>query len=73
MTIKKPHAKNGETYMCFTKDHSPTLAKNRFKRIFGRNPERVFEENWLLWVGPISDDEKVFWYNKGKVTGGANG
>jgi len=60
------HPINGNWYLTFTKDHDKQLAKDQFEQAFNRKPRVAKIENWLLWVGPISDSERVFWYNKEK-------
>jgi len=46
--------KNGHVWLCFTPDHDPKQAKERFIQKFGYEPEKVFVADGLLWVGPVN-------------------
>ena len=44
---------NGQTYWCVQLDTDPELAKRAFVTHFQAEPENIFEDSRMLWLGPI--------------------
>jgi hypothetical protein len=45
--------KQPEWYLCFSADHDEDLAAARFVSRFGYPPERIFEADGILHLGPV--------------------
>ena len=39
-------------YLCFTQNHDRNQAIKTFVKKFGKQPEKAFIENRVLWLGP---------------------
>ena len=42
-------------YLCFTKDHDENSAVEIFVKKFGKQPEEIFIEKGILWLGPAME------------------
>jgi hypothetical protein len=41
------------TYLCFSPDHDPELARQSFVRRYGVEPAEVVRDHCLVWTGPV--------------------
>lgn len=46
-------------YLCFSKDHDRDLAVKTFIEKYGKQPEEIFLEKKVLWLGPALEKESL--------------
>ena len=57
MQLHRTKTRSVAWYWCFTLSADREKALEKYIKRFGKEPEEMFEEKGLLWLGPVSTED----------------